>query len=186
MPLQRSGQIAASDISIEFGRGVTYFDINTARNGGYGAINNASGFRPTANGQSGYEYDDWYGYHHFASHPNVYVFVQESNTDVNLYVQRNNPYGGYEWGGWFFSNTGPWTDTGGYFGSPIRVNDSIYLQWNWFGWGDPNKGVFKYVDSNQRGVIASWGCDPAQIQRATSFTTLSGEQIYCYAVDFYC
>ena len=180
------GEVAASALSQEFNRGIAEFNLNTARNGGYGGINNASGYRPTANGQSGYEYDDWRGYFHNASHPNVYVFVQESVVDTNIYVQRTSPYGGTEWAGWFFGNTGPWTDTGSNFGSPIRVNDNIYLQWSWFGWGDPNKGVFKYVDSNQRGVIASWGCDPAQIQRATSFNPFSGEQIYCYAVDFYC
>lgn len=188
MPLPIGGEISAGQINQEFGRSFgSYFELWTARNGGYGGINDASGRRPTANGQSGYAFSDWWGYFHFASRPNVYAFLWESAVDVNLRFYKWNPYGGNEISeAWFFGNTGPWTDVGSTFGSPMRVGDRVQVLWNWFGWGNPNKGVFKYIDSNVRGVIVNYGCDAAQIQRVIEFNLLNGEQVYVYGVDPYC
>lgn len=181
------GEVAASALSQEFNRGVTTWDIWYARNGYYGGINDASGYRPTANGQSGYEYLHWRGYYHNASRPYVYAFLQESAVDVNLRFYKWNPYGGNELSeAWFFGNTGPWTDVGANWGVSMRVNDRVQVLWNWFGWGSYWKGVYKAVYSNQRGTFIYYGCDPAGYQRVNEFILQNGELVYCYGVDYYC
>ena len=188
MAINYGGEVSAANIGYELqSRTISPFSIDDARNGRYGGINDASGYRPTANGQSGYEWDDWWGYNHRASYPYVYAFVQESRTDTNLRFYKWNPYGTNELSeGWFYGNTGPWTDVGGTFGVRFRVGDRVQVLWNWFGWGSYWKGVYKAVYSNQRGTFINYGCDPAYIQRVNEFILQSGESIYCYAVDNYC
>ena len=98
------GQVAASDINAEFGRGGT-MGIYEARNGYYGGINDRSGYRPTANGQSGYAYYHWRGYNGYASRPYLYCFLQESAVDVNMRFYLYNVYGGnYLSEAWFYGN----------------------------------------------------------------------------------
>ena len=90
------GQVAASDINAEFGRG-GQMGIWEARNGYYGGINDASGYRPTANGQSGYAYSEWRGYFGGASRPYVYIFKYEANGSCSIRLYKYNVYGGADW-----------------------------------------------------------------------------------------
>lgn len=196
MPLPTSGQIAASDISSEFGRGVTYFDIYTARNGGYGAINDASGYRPNAphDGRSGYGWHDWWGYHHGASRPYVYIFKYEAGGSCSIRLYKYNPYGIAEWAErWYFYNIGPWHDASGggdgYNGAStgVRTNDRLTFYWYSFGWGNFYQYTFKAVYSTYRGYVLSWGCDPVGFERYGEVSGVqSGEVFYTYSVEYYC
>ena len=124
-----------------------------ARNGYYGAINDSSGYRPFANGQSGYEYNDWWGYTHSASRPYVYIFKYEANASCSIRLYKWNPYGSAEWSErWYFYNTGPWTDASGAApgvdpAAPARMDDRITFLWNHFGWGNPWQPTYKAVYS---------------------------------------
>ena len=65
MALPRSGQLAASAINTELGRGSTsQISIDAAENGSYGAINPFSRDRP--NSANPAAYSEWYGYDHGA------------------------------------------------------------------------------------------------------------------------
>jgi hypothetical protein len=185
MAINYGGQISAANIGYELqSRTISPFSIRSARLGSYGAINDASGFRPTGGGQNGDEYDDWWGYNHRASYPYVYAFVRERETDTNLRFYVTNAYGANVLAdAWLYGNTGPWTDVGSSFGVRIRERDRIQVLWNWFGWGTFARLVYKAVYSNQRGTFINYGCDPAYIQRVNEFIIQSGELIYCYAVD---
>jgi hypothetical protein len=187
MALPTSGEISARAINDELRRSTSAeFSIESARLGGYGAINDASGLRPTGGGQNGREYDDWWGYNHSAQYPFLYAFVRENVTDTNLRFYVTNAYGANVLAeAWLYGNTGPWTDVGATFGVRIRESDRIQVLWNWFGWGSFSRGVYKAVYSNQRGTFINYGCDQAGIQRVNEFVINSGELVYCYAVDDY-
>jgi hypothetical protein len=188
------GQIAASDINFEFNRGETsYFDIWTARNGGYGGINDSSGYRPTANGQDGYAFSHWWGYTHSASRPYVYIFKQENNASCSIRLYKYNPYGAAEWSErWYFFTIGPWQDASqadGYNGAvtPVRMDDRLTFLWNHFGWGNPWQPTYKAVYSPFRGNLLYWGCDPVIYQRYGEVNPIwGGEPLYVYSVEYYC
>jgi hypothetical protein len=186
------GSVAASDLSIEFNRGVTTFDIWYARNGYYGGINDASGYRPTVSG-NGYAYSDWRGYFHNASRPYVYIFKYESQASCSIRLYKYNVYGGADWSErWYFYNTGPWTDAAGSApglgpAAGVRTSERITFLWNHFGWGNPWKTTYKAVYSPYRGTFISWGCDPAIYQRYAEVSgVISGEPFYVYSVEYYC
>ncbi len=187
------GSVAASDLSIEFNRGVTYFDIYTARNGGYGGINDASGYRPTASG-NGYAYGDWRGYFHNASRPYVYIFKYEANGSCSIRLYKYNVYGGADWAErWYFYNIGPWHDASGggdgYNGAAagVRTSERLTFLWNHFGWGNYYQNTYKAVYSIYRGNVLYWGCDPVGFQRYGEVSGVqSGEVFYTYSVEYYC
>jgi len=180
------GQVAASDINAEFGRG-GQMGIYEARNGYYGAVNDRSGYRPTANGQSGYEYDDWRGYNGYASRPYVYCFLQESAVDVNMRFYMWNVYGGnYLSEAWFYGGTGPWTEVADNWGVTLRAGDTVQVYWHWFGWGYYYESIYVAIYSPSRGNIYYQGCTPAGYDYIYQNTILSGETWYCYGVDYYC
>ena len=187
------GTIAASDINTEFNRG-GYFSIWDARNGNYGGINDASSYRPTANGQSGYEFNDWWGYTHSASRPYVYIFKYEAQASCSIRLYKWNVYGGTEWSErWYFYNIGPWHDaSGGGDGNnspaaPARMDDRISFYWYTFGWGNMSKTTYKAVYSNVRGNIIYYGCDAVSNARYAEVNPIwSGEYLYCYSVENSC
>ena len=186
------GTIAASDINTEFNRG-GYFSIWDARNGNYGGINDASSYRPTANGQSGYAFSHWWGYTHSASRPYVYIYKHEADASCSIRLYKYNVYGAAEWSErWYFYNTGPWTDASGAApgvdpAAPARMDDRLTILWNHFGWGNPNRRTQKVAYSNVRGNVIDFGCDPAGTQRYGEINPLwSGESIYVYAVERNC
>jgi hypothetical protein len=194
MPLPIGGEISAGQINNEFGRGFgSYFDIWTARNGGYGGINDASGYRPTAAG-SGYAFSDWWGYFHSASRPYVYIFKYEGGGSCSIRLYKFNVYGGADWAErWYFYNIGPWHDaSGGGDGNNgpaagVRTNERITFLWNHFGWGNPWQNTYKAVYSPFRGTFISWGCDPVVYQRYAEVSgVISGEAFYVYSVEYYC
>jgi hypothetical protein len=187
------GSVAASDLSIEFNRGVTYFDIYTARNGGYGAINDASGYRPTVSG-NGYAYGDWRGYFHNASRPYVYIFKYEAGGSCSIRLYKFNVYGGADWAErWYFYNIGPWHDASGggdgYNGpaAGVRTGERLTFLWNHFGWGNYYQYTYKAVYSIYRGNVLYWGCDPVGFERYGEVNGVqSGEVFYTYSVEYYC
>ena len=90
MTLPNGGQIAASQINAEFGRG-GQMGMFEARNGYYGAINDASGPRPggpSRNTNSGYAYSDWWGYQHNAQYSPIYLYIIENSADADVRVRR--------------------------------------------------------------------------------------------------
>jgi hypothetical protein len=184
MPLPSSGTISASQINTEFGRSASSnMSINAARNGSYGAINNASGKRPTANGQTGYSWSNWYSYNHSASFPIIYVYESEPTADTNMRFFANDNYGvNYLSDFWYFfstSGTNVATDSG----TTIRENDQIGVSWIWFGWGDPNTYTYKRVYSYSRGYLFI-GDGPTSTQVDTVFYPQSGESLECQAFNY--
>jgi hypothetical protein len=66
MTLQASGQISFADINIELGRNSTAsIELDTAENGGYGAINECSSPFPGSGNPAAIS--EWYSYNHTAS-----------------------------------------------------------------------------------------------------------------------
>jgi hypothetical protein len=186
------GQVAASDINYEFSRG-GYMSIWDARNGYYGGINDASGYRPTAQG-GGYAYSDWRGYDGRANRPYVYIFKYEGGGSCSIRLYKYNVYGGADWAErWYFYNIGPWHDASGggdgYNGpaAGVRTNERITFLWNHFGWGNPWQPTYKAVYSPYRGTFIYWGCDPVVYQRYAEVSgVISGEAFYVYSVEYYC
>lgn len=81
MTLQSSGTISMSQINTELGRSSTAnISLDTAENGGYGAINIGSTSRPSSNNPAAMS--EWYGYNHNAV---------TATTDVNVALSG---YGG--------------------------------------------------------------------------------------------
>ena len=102
MAIGTSGQISLADIGWHVGRGWgSTVGIYEARNSYYQGINDASGPRPFANGQSGYEFDDWYGYGNEYSYCYAYGYLRESSTDTDMRVRTWNYYGAYVTESWF-------------------------------------------------------------------------------------
>lgn len=183
MAIPTSGGLSSTVINSEFGRSSqAQMSIYAARNGSYGAINDASGRRPTANGQSGYAWSHWYGYQHNATYPTIYVNESEAYADVNIYVAIDNPYGGSVLGGYWYFFGGVYnvaTDRG----ITIRQGDAIYAQWSHLGgWGDPNTYTTKTVTSNQRGTIYD-GSGPTGTTVSLTFSPQSGEVIYINGIN---
>jgi len=66
MTMPASGAISMSQINTELGRAsTTSISLDTAENGGYGAINQASGSKPSASNPAALS--EWYSYNHNAS-----------------------------------------------------------------------------------------------------------------------
>jgi len=183
MALPPSGTITAAQINSEFGRGSTAtMSIYDARNGSYGAINNASGKRPTANGQTGYAWSNWWGYDNGASFPTIYIYEEEAQADTNVRIYAWNNYGvNYISELWFFySGT---YNLASESGQTIRQNDQIQALWSWLnGWGSGSTYTYKRVYSTSRGYLYI-GDGPTQDTVYTSFYPLSGETIYVQAIN---
>ena len=189
------GQVAASDINSEFGRGATsYFTINDARNGSYGAINDASGYRPTANAQNGYAFSHWRGYQHNSAYPTLYLEQNEAYTDMNTRLQHYNVYGGLTYDNWYFwctptghlgyCGTG-FLDWKAYAGITLRANDTINILFYQFdGTYNPTTQYLKGVYSHRTGTwLYLWNYDAANIERFTgNFVVYSGERLDVYAI----
>jgi hypothetical protein len=188
------GQVAASDINAEFGRG-GYWTIYDARNGSYGAINDASGYRPTANGQNGYSFSHWRGYRHNAGYPSLFLTQNEALTDMNVRLQHYNVYGAFLYDNWYFwctpgghfggSCDGSFLDWRAYSGISLRADDTINILFNQFdGTYNPTLPYLKGVYSNQRGWLYLWDYDAANIQRFTgNFVVNSSERLDVYAIQ---
>jgi hypothetical protein len=183
MALPSSGTISASQINTEFGRSASSnMSINAARNGSYGAINNASGKRPTANGQTGYSWSNWYSYNHSASFPIIYVYLNEPTVDTNMRFFANDNYGNrYLSDFWYFFSTSG-TNLASDSGTTIRENDEIGITWFWFGAGDPNVYTYKRIYSYSRGFLFI-GDGPTSVQVDTVFYPLSGESLECQSYN---
>ena len=168
--LPTSGQIAASNINNEFSRGsTTQFSMYDARNGNYGAINNASGFRPTANGQSGYAWSHWWGYNHTCLTPIVYTMLYEPYVGINVRYYVYDAYGNNiinEF--WYYSNTSGYQSLASDTGVTIRTQNSVQILWNPDGWGSGN--IYKQVYSFPDGVYIYNLYEDAYIQRLFTFT----------------
>lgn len=73
MTLQSSGTISMSQINTELGRSSTAaISLDTAENGGYGAINTNSTSRPSSNNPAAMS--EWYGYNHNAAPAISYTY----------------------------------------------------------------------------------------------------------------
>jgi hypothetical protein len=180
MTLPNGGQIAASDINYEL-RGWYYYQMGMfeARNGYYGAINDASGPRPGGPGRntnSGYAYSDWWGYQHNASYSPIYLYIIENSADADVRVRRywfNGDWVG-EWWAWA-------TDWGDSRGNGVYTYARVGDQCNaWFDanvdWGNGWANCYKNVYSNYRGYLGYY-YEPQFVGRQINWTTISGETI---------
>lgn len=92
MTLVRSGQLGLGDINVELGRSRTsQISLDTAENGGYGAINQNSRSRPSSTNPAAVS--EWYGYNHtFVPAPvtsNIlweYINDASTTTPFRIYV----------------------------------------------------------------------------------------------------
>ena len=150
MTIPDGGQIAASDINAEFGRG-GQMDIWAARNGYYGGINGCSGKRPGAPGRSdnsGYAWNDWWGYTHNFSCCNIYQYLVENACDADVRTQRYWFFGGiiqefWNWG------------TSYYYAFSAAKYDQLQTWFDpYIDWGNYWCWCYKRVYSNYRGYFA--------------------------------
>ena len=181
MALPTSGVISAADINSIWSRSTSTMSIYDARNGVYGALNDASGLRPTAGSGSGYAWGDWYGYNHNAYYPFLTVYESEALADTNIYISINNNYGTNYVSKWYFY--GGTYDVATDNGVTIRENDSVYAQWSFLGgWGDPNTNTLKRVYSTSRGFLYI-GDGPTSTTVSYSFNIQSGESVYVRGIN---
>jgi hypothetical protein len=90
MTLVSSGTIRMSDINVELGRSSTAnISLDTAENGGYGAINTNSTSRPSSNNPAAMS--EWYGYNHNATSGvvNIAYDITFSPTGGNCTINKN-------------------------------------------------------------------------------------------------
>lgn len=167
--INSSGSISASDINQAFGRSSTAnFSIYSARNGSYGAINNASGFRPTANGQSGYAWSHWRGYCHTVLMPLIYTFLYEPSVGINIRYYVYDAYGNNiisEF--WYYTNTS-FANLASDTGATIRTNNSVQILFSPDYWGSGS--IYKQVYSLSAGYLLNVYED-AYSSRIFTFTT---------------
>jgi hypothetical protein len=177
MTLPIGGQIAASDINAEFGRG-GQMGMFEARNGYYGGINDASSRRPFgdyvgAKTNNGYAYSDWWGYQHNASYSNVYQSLYEGSADADTAVRRWNFQYDYISDAWAFSNQ--WS-----YAHQARAGDQLYAYFDGnVGWGWGGVRSLHGVYSTYRGWLHLY-YESTFTYREVYWTAVSGETIYVY------
>jgi len=183
MAIPESGGLSSTNINAEFGRSTQLqMSIHAARNGAYGAINDASGKRPTGNGQSGYAWSHWRGYNHAATYPTLYVLESEAYADVNIQISIDNSYGvNILSGAWYFF--GGTFNVASDHGITIRGGNSIFAMWAHLGgWGDPNTYTTKIITTNQRGTIFD-GSGPTGTTVSHVFNIQTGEVVYVQGIN---
>ena len=136
MALQSSGTIKMSEINTELGRSSTAtISLDTAENGGYGAINTLSPSYPSSSSPA--SMSEWYGYNHTAAPP------PQGSTSFTIFNQA-------------FQNAGGGEDDACVMGMP----DDFTLYFD-IGQGPgsacPSVGTYVYTDS--AGVNAFDGMD---------------------------
>ena len=135
MALQYSGSISMGQINVELGRIFsTTISLNTAEDGGYGAINTLSESYPLGGNPAAMS--EWYGYNHTASPP---------SPGIEVYWTYN-------------ASSCPGDQMLVYSGGNIVVNvfdaaDGVFIT-------DPNTLIEVYVFSGTNG----FGCDSPSIQ----------------------
>jgi hypothetical protein len=93
MTLPRTGQIGLGDINVELGRSRTaQISLDTAENGGYGAINQNSRSRPSSTNPAAVS--EWYNYNHtFVPAPvtsNIlWEYINDASTTVPFRIYVN-------------------------------------------------------------------------------------------------
>jgi hypothetical protein len=131
MTLVSSGTIRMSDINVELGRSSTAnISLDTAENGGYGAINTNSTSRPSSNNPAAIS--EWYSYNHNAapsisySYVGFYYYEDPCSGGTAVYYGSN--------GRWYRSGDGlNFTDITGGFGTIAGNEDPpfyIYFLYN--------------------------------------------------------
>jgi hypothetical protein len=177
MTLPIGGQIAASDINAEFGRG-GQMGMFEARNGYYGGINDASSRRPFGDyvggkTNNGYAYSDWWGYQHNASYSNVYQSLYEGSADADTCVRRWNFQYDYIADAWAWYNQ--WS-----YAHQARAGDQLYSYYDGnVGWGWGGVRSLHGVYSTYRGWLLLV-YESTFTYREFFWTAVSGETIYVY------
>jgi hypothetical protein len=119
MALPSSGTISMSQINTELARSSTAnISLDTAENGGYGAINQNSSSRPSANNPAAMS--EWYSYNHTAADPDFLLHL------------RSNDYTSYPGSGttWYdiSGNSNNGTLTNKYASNPIYTGSGFEFQ----------------------------------------------------------
>jgi hypothetical protein len=177
MTLPIGGQIAASDINAEFGRG-GQMGMFEARNGYYGGINDASSRRPFGDmvggkTNNGYAYSDWWGYQHNAQYSNVYQALYEGSADADTCVRRWNFQYEYIADAWAWYNQ--WS-----YAHQARAGDQLYAYYDGnVGWGWGGVRSLHGVYSTYRGWLHYY-LESTFTYREVFWTAVSGETIYVY------
>ena len=179
MTLTLSGQIAAGNISQEFGRAYSsYMSIWHARNGRYGSINSQSARYPT-NGisktNSGYAFSDWYGYRHNAVSATINLFQSERRADADTRAWE------FRYNGTALGQSWQWgtTNIRGWLRIPFYNRLDVYFD-NSISWGSSWSTAFRAIYSNQRGWLLRVN-EPARTYRNYSgLYVQSSEDISIY------
>ena len=180
MAIGLSGQISLADIGWHVGRGWgSTVGIYEARNGYYQGINDASGPRPYANGKSGYEFDDWYGYGNEYSYCYAYQYLRESSTDTDIRVRHWDYYGNYVTENWNWS-----TNNYDQYCFQMRARDYLDVYFDeYISWGSYWNYAEKYVYSNQRGYLF-YRYEPVGYYAFMDRVQVgSGEYFYCRFIN---
>jgi hypothetical protein len=180
MAIGTGGQISLADIGWHVGRGWgSTVGMYEARNSYYQGINDASGPRPFANGQSGYEFDDWYGYGNEYSYCYAYQYLRESSTDTDIRVRHWNYYGAYVQETWNWS-----TNNYDQYCFSMRARDYLDVYFDeYISWGSYWNYAEKYVYSNQRGYLF-YRYEPVGYYAFMDRVQVgSGEYFYCRFIN---
>jgi hypothetical protein len=150
MALPASGPLAMSRINIELGRSATaQISLDTAENGGYGAINVNSPSRPNARNPAAMS--EWYSYDHFAPPPGdlypEYVLGYDLNTG-------NSACGRFYFGevGLYWGQTDNFATTLALFADS---NGTVFADTGWYSNGLVNR---RWVTGRTNGFISEEAC----------------------------
>ena len=146
MAIPDRGEVRAKVINEELGRApAATLSIDTAENGGYGAINQASPARPNASNPA--SFSEWRGYDHNAGGSLTYVPLELGYDEFSFdQACRNfsNGFAGDLWGiapfdpsNWYFDSEQLFVQgRGGFVFAPAGFysRDDVYRQWGGSGW----------------------------------------------------
>ena len=171
MPLPSSGLIRMSQINTELGRSSTAnISLDTAENGGYGAINQCSPLRPSGGNPA--SMSEWYGYNH------------------TINCCGGNPC--YFHTGWAFAGdcatacAGPFTFTFYSCCATISTACAINSQSNCSGYSPPisgylsNGSVCYTVNGNQLDSVANCAGGTTTTTTAPTTTTTTSSGVICH------
>ena len=148
MAIPGSGVITAQMINLELARSRTAeLSIDTAENGGYGAINTSSPSRP--NSANPAAYSEWYGYDHTAGGGGLFEYTL--GYDLNTGNQACNRFYFVEVG-LYWGQELDFANTVGLF---ANIDGTVFANTGWYSNGLVNR---RWVTGRTNGFISEEAC----------------------------